>query len=59
MSVTELLKSVQFVIDSDGNRTAVQLDLALWEELVMLLEDLEDAEEIEQAHSEETVKGEF
>jgi hypothetical protein len=27
--------------------------------LVMLLEDLEDAEEIEQAHSEETVKGEF
>ncbi len=53
MSITELIRTAQFVVDSDGNRKAVQLDLAVWEELITLLEDLEDAEEITQASQEE------
>ena len=46
MSVVELIKSAQFVVDSAGNRKAVQLDLTVWEELISLLEDLEDAQEL-------------
>ena len=48
MSVIELIESAQFVVDSTGNRKAVQLDLAVWEELVSVLEDLEDAQELTQ-----------
>ncbi len=48
MSVIELIESAQFVVDSAGNRKAVQLDLAVWEELVSVLEDLEDAQELTQ-----------
>ena len=47
MTVTELLDAVQFVVDAEGKRQAVQLPLTLWEELVTLLEDIEDAEELE------------
>jgi hypothetical protein len=46
MSVTELLQTVQFLVDANGKKKAVVFDLALWEELLALLEDLEDAEEI-------------
>ena len=46
MSVTELLQAAQFVIDNQGNKKAVVFDYAVWEELLTLLEDLEDAEEI-------------
>ena len=46
MSVTELLQTVQFLVDANGKKKAVFFDLALWEELLALLEDLEDAEEI-------------
>lgn len=46
MSVTTLLQSAQFVIDTNGDRKAVVLDYRLWEELLTLLEDLEDAEEL-------------
>lgn len=46
MSVAEILQSVQFVVDSTGNRKAVQLDLTAWEELLSLLEDVEDAQEL-------------
>jgi len=48
MSVTELLNSVQIVTDQHGEKKAALLDWAVWEELLTLLEDLEDAEEIEQ-----------
>lgn len=48
MSVTELLNSVQIVTDQHGKKKAALLDWAVWEELLTLLEDLEDAEEIEQ-----------
>ena len=44
--VTELMQAAQFVVDADGNRKAVVVDYAVWEELLTLLEDREDAEEI-------------
>jgi len=46
MSITELLETAQFVVDGSGNKKAAVLDFAIWEELLTLLEDLEDAEEI-------------
>jgi hypothetical protein len=48
MSITELLQSAQFVVDAEGNRKAVMVDYAVWEEFVAMLEDLEDAREIKQ-----------
>ena len=45
MSVTELISSVQFVVDEAGNKKAV-LDWQAWEELLSLLEDLEDVREL-------------
>jgi len=46
MGVTELLEAAQFLVDAEGKKKAVVLDLAIWEELLTLLEDLDDAEEI-------------
>ncbi len=46
MSVTELLQSAEYVVDAQGHRKAVVVDYAAWEELLMLLEDIEDADEI-------------
>jgi hypothetical protein len=46
MSVSEVLRQAQFLVDAEGNKKAVVLDYSLWEELIILLEDLEDAEEI-------------
>nr|HID15093.1 hypothetical protein [Anaerolineae bacterium] len=46
MSITELLQKVQFLVDAGGNKKAVVFDYVLWEELLTLPEDLEDAEEI-------------
>jgi len=36
----------QFVVDAHGNRQAVLMDDRLWEALLALLEDREDAKEI-------------
>ena len=47
MTVAEKLQAAQFVIDADGTKKAVVLDYALWEELLLLLEDAEDAEELD------------
>jgi len=52
MSITEILESVQYVVNNQGQQTAVQLDLSAWEALRQLLEDLEDAADIEQARQE-------
>lgn len=44
MSVTELLEatpSLQFVVDAEGKKTAVQLDFATWQLLLSLLDKLE------------------
>jgi hypothetical protein len=46
MSVGELLEKVQFVVDAKGKKKAVVFDYPVWQELLTLLEDLEDAEEI-------------
>jgi hypothetical protein len=43
MTFTNLTDKVQFVTDAEGNRKAVQLDLAVWEEILALLEEI-DAE---------------
>jgi len=48
MKIQELLQTAQFVVDAEGNKKAVVFDYALWEELLTLLEDLEDAEEMQQ-----------
>ncbi len=52
MTVQEILESVQFVVNSKGQQTAIQMDLSTWEALRQLLEDLEDAADIEQARQE-------
>ncbi len=46
MSTKELLNNAQFVINSQGEKKAVILDYCLWEELITIIEDIEDAEEI-------------
>jgi hypothetical protein len=44
MTVTEILRSVQFVMDQDGNPTAAVLSMEAWEAFLSLLEDAEDVE---------------
>lgn len=41
MTVAELTNQARYVTDAEGNRQAIQLDLAVWEELVALIEELE------------------
>ena len=53
MTEMALLQSVQFVVDSDGRKSAVLVNLDAWEQILILLEDLEDAEEIRQAREED------
>ena len=47
MQVNELIHKAQTVVDCDGNKKAVQLDYATWEDLLKLLEDIEDIREID------------
>ncbi len=47
MQVSELIQKAQVVVDCDGNKKAVQLDYATWEDLLDLLEDIEDIREID------------
>ncbi len=49
MSINELVQSVQFLTDAGGQKTAVLIDIDSWEEIVTLLEDIEDAYELQQA----------
>lgn len=51
MTVADILNSVKFVVNPDGHQSAVVVDLEVWEQIVTLLEDIEDAEEIKQARS--------
>jgi len=46
MSAIEMLQTAEFVVDAHGNKRAVLLDYKVWDELLTLLEDREDAEEI-------------
>lgn len=47
MQVNELIRKAQTLVDCDGNKKAVQLDYATWEDLLGLLEDLEDMKEMD------------
>lgn len=47
MSIVELLKHVEFLVDASGNKKGVVLDYAAWEELLTELEELDDAKEIQ------------
>ncbi len=47
MQVNELVRKAQTVVDCDGNKKAVQIDYATWEDLLELLEDIEDMEEMD------------
>ena len=51
MTVTDILNSVKFVVTPDGHQSAVVVDLDIWEQIVILLEDSEDAEEIKKART--------
>ncbi len=42
MTITETLKSVQFVVGPDGQPTAALIDIAAWQQVVVLLEEAED-----------------
>ena len=42
----DILRTVEFVVDAQGNKKAVLLDYKIWDKLLTLLEDWEDAEEI-------------
>ena len=44
MTVTEVLKSAHFVVDHEGNPTAVVLDIAVWDSFLSALEEVEDSE---------------
>lgn len=45
MQAKELLEKVQFVVDAEGNKSAVQLSLEVWEELLTILEAQEKPDE--------------
>jgi hypothetical protein len=44
VTVTEILKSIKFVVDQKGKPTAVLLDMNAWEAFLSMLEDIEDVE---------------
>ncbi len=46
MSIKELLESAEYLVDASGKKKAVVVDFQVWEELLTLLEDSEDAEEL-------------
>ena len=48
MTIAEILETVRFVVNPRGQKSAVMVDLDVWEEIVSMLEELEDAEEMKQ-----------
>jgi len=60
MNTAQLLEKIQIVVDAKGNQSAISLDLQDWEQLLILLEDVEDANDILQAkqENEETISWE-
>jgi len=51
VTVAEILKSVNFVIGPKGKKSAVLVDMSVWEQIVTMLEDAEDADEVKQART--------
>ncbi len=52
MTLTEALRSAQFVVDNNGQRNAVILDIQAWEKLITWIEDVTDIKISLQALSE-------
>ena len=52
MTVVDVLKSAQFVVDNKGQQTAVLLDIESWQALVDWIEDLVDVKIASEALSE-------
>lgn len=52
MGIEGLLDSVQYVVDESGTRKSVLLEYAAWQDILTLLEDLDDAHELECARRE-------
>lgn len=46
MSVTEILNSVQYVVNQKGQQVAVQLELSTWKTLRHLLEEMVEDEHL-------------
>ncbi|HRJ43721.1 MAG: hypothetical protein KJZ86_25375 [Caldilineaceae bacterium] len=44
MSVVDILESAQYVVDKQGQQTAVLLDMSVWHGLQQLLEELQEDE---------------
>jgi predicted DNA-binding ribbon-helix-helix protein len=44
MSVVDILESAQYVVDRQGQQTAVLLDMPVWRDLQQLLEELQEDE---------------
>lgn len=38
MTITQIIDSVQFVVDETGHKKAVQLDIADWQEILLFLD---------------------
>ena len=57
MLAAKMLQTTEFVVDAQGNKKAVLLDYQVWEELLTLIQDWEDAEEIRRLResAEETI----
>ncbi len=53
MTVSEILASIQYVVDREGKQTAVQVDLSVWETIQQILENIDDIADIEQARRED------
>jgi hypothetical protein len=49
MKTKDLMERVRFIVDPHGTQSGVLLNVEDWDQLLILLEDLEDAEEIQQA----------
>ena len=41
MTVADIFKSVKFVVSSKGKKSAVMVELDVWEQIVTILEDAE------------------
>lgn len=53
MTTMELLNSAQFIIDKDGHKKAVVIEVAVWQEIVTALEKLDTLEAASEPEGEE------
>lgn len=62
MRIEAILDSVQFVVDKNGHRTAVLLDMPTWEALRLLLEGIDEDERLgrlmDEVEDDEMLEGE-